>query len=141
MPGDVKIQVKGGRELRAAFKQIDAALTQQLKEGFKAIAEMVAAEARGRVPKRTGTAAGSIKARGTTRGGAIAFGGSKAPYYPWLDFGGAVGRNRSIKRDFISEGRYVYPSIRDKRSEIIDRTDDLIEDIARKAGFETRGDN
>ena len=35
-------------------------------------------------------------------------GGNKAPYYPWLDFGGSVGRRRSVRRPFLDKGRYIY---------------------------------
>ena len=141
MASDVRYEVRGLRELKAAFRKVEGDLKTELKEGFKAIAEDVAGAIRPKVPKRTGRAAGSVKARGSLRGGAIAFGGSAAPYYPWLDFGGRVGINKRIARDFLTEGRYVYPTIREKRDDIIEHTDDLIGHLARKAGFETTGDN
>jgi hypothetical protein len=66
-----------------------------------------------KVPKRSGKAAGSIRAASTQKGARIKAGGSRAPYYAWLDFGGRVGPNKSVLRKFYSDGRYLYPALRD----------------------------
>lgn len=139
MPGDVRVITKGVKDVQRALRQIGDGSEKELKVEFTKIAETVAGDIRPKVPHRTGKAARSVKARGSQRGGAIAFGGSAAPHYPWLDFGGSVGRNRSIKRPFIQEGRYVYPTIREHREDLIERTDAVIARLARKAGFETHG--
>lgn len=136
---EYKVETRGIAELKKALKQIDKQLPLELKSGFARIAENVASKIRPKVPKRVGDARASVKARGSQRGGAIAFGGSKAPYYPWLDFGGRVGRNRSITRSFFKEGRYVYPTIKQEQNNIIRETDELMANLAEKAGFEVRG--
>lgn len=136
---DVRVVTHGIPELQKALKALGNGAEKELKSEFKDIAEEVAEAVRPKVPKRSGRAASSVKGRGTSRGGSIAFGGSKAEYYPWLDFGGRVGRNRSIERPFVAEGRYVYPTIREKRDDLIRRTDDVIERLAKKAGFTTHG--
>ena len=138
---DVHVEVTGLKELNKAFKKVDADLSKELKTGFKAIAESIAVKVRSKVPRLSGKAASSYKARGTQKGGGIAFGGTKAPYTPWLDFGGKVGRNKSIERPFITQGRYLYPTITENKAEIIDQTDKLVEKVVKHSGFETKGDN
>jgi hypothetical protein len=61
-----------------------------------------------------------------------------APYEPWLDFGGRVGRNRSIKRDLVQGGRYLYPTIAEHADDISQQAEDAVHDVAQQAGFETR---
>ena len=148
---DVKVEVRGIRELAAAFKKIDAELAAQLKTRFLALAQHVVGKAQAKMEFGSGPAAGSVKARGSTRGASIAFGGSAAPYYPWLDFGGSVGKGHqpgkafsgSVKRTWLGnpagEGRYVYPAISESKPETIAAIDAAIKSAAEGAGFETKG--
>lgn len=144
---DVEVKVTGLNELGRAFKQIDTQLPGALKEGFTKIAESVATDVRAKVAHKSGRAAGSVTARGKQRGAAIAVGGSRAPYYPWLDFGGSVGRGHkpgvggsgAIKRDMVPDGRYLYPTIAEHNKQIKNEVDQLLERLARQAGFDTKG--
>ena len=142
-----QVEVRGIRELASAFKQVDAALAGELKSRFLAVAQHVVDIARGKVPSRSGRAAASIKARGRASGASIAFGGTAAPYYPWLDFGGSVGRGHkpgvawsgAIKRDWNVPGRYVYPAISEARPDTERAVELAVKEAAEGAGFETRG--
>ena len=138
---DVKIQVRGLRELRNALTKVDAESKDRLKAAFRHIAEHVVSSAQGKVPRRTGAAAGSIKPRSTTTGAGLAFGGTAAPYFPWLDFGGRVGRQKHTTRPFIKTGRYIYPTIKEMSPEIIKLTDEAMKDAISSAGFEQDGSN
>lgn len=135
----VKVEIRGLRELKSAFRQVETALPKRLAAEFKEVAQMVVNLIQPKVPHISGRAAGSIKARGSQRGASIAFGGSAAPYYPWLDFGGRVGRQKATVRPFLKEGRYVYPTIKQHSQEIEKAADDAVAKVAREAGFETRG--
>jgi|GEM_PF-1917747 len=134
----VRIEVRGVKELAGAFKAVDAGLPLELKRRFKAIAETVASLTRSKMPRISGHAASSIKARATARTASIAFGGFMAEYEPWLDFGGRVGRNRSVDRPRVQGGRYLYPSIAEQGPETAKAAEDAVNDVARRAGFETR---
>ena len=134
----VSVKVTGVAELARAFKAMDADLPAELKRRFTAIAETVAGIARNRVPEVTGRARRSIKARGSTRGASIAFGGTAAPYMPWLDFGGRVGRNRSVSRPLVPGGRYVYPAISDQKEETAKAAELAVTDVAEDARFIVR---
>jgi len=132
-----KVEIRGIKELGRAFKQIDDDLAPELKSRFMGIASDVATTAQGKVPRISGKAAGSIKPRASVRGASIAFGGTAAPYMPWLNFGGRVGRRKSIVRERVTPDRYIYTTIGQKRDDISDAADDAIVDVARHAGFET----
>ncbi|MDM4721158.1 HK97 gp10 family phage protein [Micromonospora sp. WMMA1363] len=88
-----KIAVLGLRDLSRRLRKIDGEAAKQLRIVFNEAAEIVVSDARPKVPKRTGRAAGSLKMRSTRTAVRIAMGGPRAPYYPWLDFGGRVGPN------------------------------------------------
>jgi hypothetical protein len=122
-----------------------------LKRELLGVATQVSSRAAGKVPRLTGRAAGSVKPRASMQGASIAFGGSAAPYFPWLDFGGSTGKGHragaggsgSVKRPWLGnpsgEGRYIYPTIREMRPEIETAVDDALAAAARAASFETRG--
>jgi hypothetical protein len=102
------IRIDGLKQFRANLKSLDRELPKALRLAFNEAAEIVVTDARGRVPSKSGKARASVKAKSTQAYSRIAGGGNKAPYYPWLDFGGRVGRNKSVKRPFLKDGRFIY---------------------------------
>jgi HK97 gp10 family phage protein len=133
------IHVKGLKELQRALKKVDKNLPRELRKALNAAADIVVDAAKPKVARRTGAAADSIKAGSTQRAGQIKVGGTKAPYYPWLDFGGSVGRGKSVSRPYLKEGRYIYPTLREKRDEVDAKVDEGLKRLAKQAGFETHG--
>lgn len=133
MPAEYYIH--GLKEYKAALRQIDKQLGGELRKGLNEVAQVVVDAARPKVPRRTGRARDSMKAGSSQNAAQIKVGGTKAEYYPWLDFGGAVGRNKSIKRPFIKKGRYVYPAADAKHDAIVDKLEDVLGVLTRKAGF------
>lgn len=140
------VRVQGIPQLRSALRKIDAELPREMNQEFGKLAAKIAEKIAGKVPRLSGKAAGSVKGRS---GGKIAFGGSAAPYFPWLDFGGSTGRGHkpgasgsgSIKRATPPDGRYVYPTLKEERGTIHDDVDRLISRLASQAGFEQSGSN
>jgi hypothetical protein len=147
MSEDIKVEVRGIRELNRAFRAVDTDLSKELKSAFRAVAEHVVGIAQQRMPYKSGGAVKSVKPRASSTGAGIAFGGNAAPYEPWLDFGGSTGRGHkpkvagsgAIKRPFIKEGRYVYPAISESKDYTMDEVGKAIDSIARGAGFEVKG--
>lgn len=130
------IQVAGLREFQAALKKMDADLPKQLRVALNAASQLVIDYAKPKIPRRSGAAAASLKVRSSQRAARIAAGGRKAPYYPWLDFGGSVGPGASVHRPFYTEGRYVYPGIRQNKDKIQETLETALADLARGAGLE-----
>lgn len=110
------IQIDGLAAFSRALRQIDADAPKELRLIGNTAADVVAGRARSRVARQSGRAQRSIKASSTRTLSRVKGGGPRQPYYPWLDFGGRVGRKRSVKRRFIKSGRYIYPSYAAKRS-------------------------
>ena len=143
------IEVRGLREVQSALRKVDKELPKQLRTEFKAIAEDVVTGIQQKVPRLTGHAAASVRPRASQRGAAVALGGNAAPYFPWLDFGGTTGKGHrpgvagsgSVKRDWMGRpgnGRYVYPTIAEKRADIEQAAEDAVIKVARGAGLETK---
>lgn len=136
------VRIEGINEVAKALRGISKEASKELRVGMKGIAEMVATDARGRVPKKTGKAAKSIRARGTTKGAAITEGNAKAPHMPWLDYGGStkvLGRGNRVQRPFVPGGRYLYPAIGANSAKISAKAEELITDLARKHGLDVEG--
>lgn len=144
----VRVEVRGLAELSRAFKAVDTDIPKELRDALKVIAERVVGVAQQRMPFGSGKAAKSVKPRATAKGAGIAFGGTAAPYMPWLDFGGSVGRGHqpgkawsgAIKRDWkgvpTGEGRYVYPAISEQREDTIAAIEEAVTSVARRHDFE-----
>lgn len=130
------IKIKGLRDFQSALKHMDGETQKMLRVVLNAVAEPIATAARSRIPSVTGKARASIRVASGQREAKIKAGGAKAKYYPWLDFGGRVGRKRSIKRPFLNDGRYLYPTFRSRRAETLKTLEDALGDLAVNAGLE-----
>jgi hypothetical protein len=122
--GDIQlIGAAQAAELRAALRNVSDDIGDLVMSELEDIAKGVAADARARVPHRTGRAARSYQSKGA----AVSF-GDGVPYVPWLEFGGDVGRKGSVRRRHVKGGRYVYPAINEHLADIEKRVDALISD-------------
>jgi hypothetical protein len=132
-----KIEVTGLREFQRALKAMDAGMPKQLRLALNEASKEVIDYAEARFPKRTGRAAASLKARSTQKAARVGLGGSKAPYAPWLDFGGE-GRvkGRPAARPFIKSGRYVYKGLEVRRERITEIMSEALTQLAKDAGLE-----
>lgn len=104
------IRISGLREFTRDLKKLDGDLPKAVRVALNEAADVVVSGAKPKIPRRTGRAAATVKAASTRTLVRVAAGGKRAPYYPWLDFGGRVGRRRSVRRPFLKEGRYLYPA-------------------------------
>ncbi len=123
----VEIRVEGLRELRTVLRRVnDPDGLAELRRGLKDAAEVVARDAKSRVPVRSGAARDSIRA---TSGGNRAYvvgGKARVPYYGWLDFGTRYpvrGNPRSVGPWSGSgvgpeKGRFIYKAIDENEREI-----------------------
>ena len=132
------IKVEGLREFSRRLRAMDRDLPKGLRIALNAAAQTVVDEASPRVPRRTGRAADSLKPKSTRTLARVSGGSSRAPYYPWLDFGGRVGRRNSVARPYRRDGRYLYPAYRRLRASgaFEDALSEALAEIANKAGIE-----
>ena len=130
------IHVEGLREFSQALKRLDSDMPKVLRVGLNSVADLVVDQAMPRIPSRSGRARRSVKARSTRTAVRVVGGSARVPYYPWLDFGGRVGRGHAIKRPFLKEGRYIYRAYFDNRGRFGELLEDALVDVARQAGME-----
>lgn len=133
------VQIEGFRDFRRALRALGPAAPRALRVAGNQAAAVVVDRAKAGVPRRSGKAAASIKAKSTQTAVKIASGGRSAPYFPWLDYGGAVGRNDTAKRPFIADGRYVYPAYHQSKSEFEGLLRKALAQIADEAGVSLDG--
>lgn len=130
------IAVQGLREFASALRRMDAEAPKALRTVANACADFLIAKVRPKIPRITGAARGSLQARSTRTAVRVGIGGKRAPYYPWLDFGGAVGPKKATKRPFYSDGRYLYPTYHDEQASLERLLQDGIVDLAEDSGME-----
>jgi len=130
------IRVDGLNVFVRNLRKLDRAVPKTMRVALNDCAEIVIGHARPKIPRRTGRAAASLQARSTATAVRVAAGGPRAPWYPWLDFGGRVGRRHSVVRPFIGEGRYIYPSLREKGAEFEAAMSRALLDAAQSAGVD-----
>lgn len=132
-----RIDTTGLREFQAALRRIDADLPKQLRLVLNEAAGIIVDYAQAHIEVKTGRARATIKARSSQRAAAVSIGGARAPYVPWLDFGGEGRiRGRPAPREFIKEGRYVYRGLRLNNEDITALLAKGLTDLASAAGLD-----
>lgn len=131
-----EIQVDGLKELQKKLKAVDKTAPVALRIALNSVADIVIKHGRPLVPKRSGAAQKSWKAKSTRTESRVSYGGPRAEYMPWLDWGGRVGRKKRTVRPFIKEGRYLYPTVKKHKAEIQRTVDEGLADVARDAGLD-----
>jgi hypothetical protein len=132
-----KIRVQGIREFQKALREMDRDLPKQIRLVFNDVTKLIVDYAAPRFPRKTGRAAASLKASSSQREGRVSLGSARAPYAPWLDFGGQ-GRvaGRPAPRPFVKDGRYVYQGLKVHRDDITVRMSEGLHALAAAAGLE-----
>lgn len=139
MPLIDPVRIEGLSDVIRSLRQVSADAPKLLGEVAVQAAELVVTRARSDVPRRSGVAARSIRVKPTRGGARVESGGRSAPYFPWLDFGGRVGRRKSVKRPYIADGRYVYPAYRSARRDYERLMSAALLDLVRSAGLSGGG--
>lgn len=133
---EAKISVEGLAEFNRGLRRLDSEAPKQLRIALNGAADLLVQRTVPLIPRRTGAAAKSLKAKSTRTAARVSVGGRRAAYYPWLDFGGKTGINRSVERPFYKEGRYVYPTLKRVTPEISEALREGIVAVARGAGLD-----
>lgn len=136
MPGKARVEVEGLKQFTKSLRAMDRELPKGVRIALNQCSDFLIDKARPLIPRRTGAAQASLKARSSQTAVRIAAGGRKAPYYPWLDYGGKVGRDDSVVRPFFKEGRYLYPTLRKNRDQFTKIMQKALVGVAESAGLD-----
>lgn len=130
----VKIEIEGLAAINRGLKAIDSEAPKKLRLALNSGANLLVAETRPTMPSLSGAARRSLVARSTRTSARVAIGGRKAPYVPWLDYGGE-GRvaGRPAARPFERGGRYLYPTLRRISPKLAVALDDSIREVVSEA--------
>lgn len=138
------LKVEGLAELRRALGKIEPVEAKtELRDGLKRAADLVARDAQGRVPSRTGRARASLRAVSGGNRAYVVGGKASVPYYGWLDFGGRrpiTGNPRSVGpwagsgRGPIG-GRAIYPAFEARQDEVVSLVEDALAKALTDLGF------
>lgn len=136
----MRVKVKGLREFSRAVAAADKGLKKEIRLALNEAADLVVSESKPVFPVLTGRAANTIRAASTQKASRVRLGGAKAPYGPWLEFGGKVGKSNSIQRRYVREGRYVYEKYRRLRDsgEFQQAMTGALVELGDKAGLEVK---
>ncbi len=129
------IKVEGLREFSRGLRKLDKDAPKGLRIAGNKAAQIVVDTAKPRVPLgpgRGGHALSSIRASSTRTAARVSAGSKRFPYYPWLDFG----VNKSVRRPFIKQGRYIWKAYSDKKIEVERTLHDELINVAREAGLD-----
>lgn len=134
---ELKVSVTGLAALNKGLRAIDSQAPKELRLALNEVAQLLVDATRPKIPSVSGAARRSLVARSTRTSARVAVGGKRAPYFPWLDFGGQ-GRiaGRPAPRTFLGEGRYVYPTLRQIRPRIEAQLQESLSRVIRNAGLE-----
>jgi len=131
-----KIAIEGLSQFQRGLRQLDKEAPKGLRIALNSAADLLIERTRPTIPRRSGAAANSLRARSTRTSAKVGVGGRKAPYYPWLDFGGRTGHKKSAVRPFKKQGRYLYPTLARVRPEIERQLGAALTAVARDAGLD-----
>jgi hypothetical protein len=130
------IRIEGLAQFSKNLRKLDNELPKALRVAMNGAAQIVVDEAVPNIPRKSGRAARSVKARSTRTAVRVAGGGARVPYYPWLDFGGKVGPGKSVSRPFIREGRYLWAGYGRKRDAVDEAVRKALLSVVADAGVE-----
>lgn len=136
---ELAIRVRNLNQVRRALRAMGPGTTRALSAALKRVAQVAAADARGRVPRRSGRLAGSIRAsaRGTR-----ANVGSRLPYAGVIEFGrkavhGASQRAQGYTRQLTPQP-YLMPAVQNTRDDTIRVFEAEMRTIAQQYGWQGR---
>lgn len=132
---DIEVRVEGMAEVLAGLSRLASSAPAAGLDAASESAKIVGGEAKLGVPIGPG-AGGHAVASLTATGPQVSGGGSRFPYFPWLDFGGAVGKNNSVRRPFIRQGRFIWDTYANNKLRVEVEMDRSITQAARMSGLE-----
>ena len=133
----VTVKVTGVAEFNAALRRADKAAKEKLQAAGREAAGLVASFAEGRIERLSGAAARSIRILSATGATKVSGGDTNTPYFAWLDFGGRVGRKKSVRRRFIKSGRYIVPGYAENQEKINEILTNAVRAAFEQSGIQT----
>lgn len=123
------VELVGMKEFIAKVRAAEPNLATQLRLGLKRVATLVSDTAKPSVPRRSGRLAQSVRPQATAKTAAVSMGSNAVPYAGFIEFGGRVGRNKSVVRPLVKEGRYLRPAYERRAGDVAVETEQILERV------------
>lgn len=135
---DSALKITGATEFRSKIKRVRDGLPKTMHDALNDAKDLFLSDVQPRIPRRTGRAAASLHVKVDLDRLHIEAGGSRAPYFGWLDFGGnRRGRGGGIaRRPYRASGRYVLFYLQRDLPKVVDTVQDAVLESARHAGLQ-----
>ena len=130
--GGPVVVLHGINDVARALRQVESGMQREIRQAFLPISERVARVAAAEIHSQTGETAGKVTGRATQRSASVV---GPVEWMGWLEFGGSVGRNHAVKREWNPDGRYIYPTARRMQPEIVDDVEIAIGRLIERAGL------
>lgn len=118
----IKVKIRGLDGFQHELEVSERRLVEGVRSLMSELARETADDARDRAKRGqlTGRSMNSIRTAGP-----VVRAGDDVPWYGFADFGGRVGKKRSIIRTYIKGGRWLFPAVRDVG--VIKRADAMVD--------------
>ena len=130
------LQITGLNDLRKTLKAAGEGAEKEIRPALNEAAAIIVRVAQPRIPVMTGAARKSVRVSSTGNKVRVTAGGTRAPHFPWLDYGGKVGRNKTVSRPFIRHGRYIYPAYAAQYTNIMRMIEKRITEVIERNGLD-----
>jgi HK97 gp10 family phage protein len=130
------VTIDGLKEFNKALRTVDKSAPKMTKQALNECSDFLISKTKPLIPVRKGNARASLKKRSSQSQVKIVVGGARARYYPWLDFGGRVGRKKKTVRRFIQSGRYLYPTLAKNQKQFVRIAQEGLAKVAKDAGLD-----
>lgn len=132
------IRVRGLAEFRRSVRRISPELDKALTKELKAAGKVVSDSARSGAPigpAANGHIKSSIRPFAKRKAAGVRMGGARYPYVFWLEYGGRVGRNKSVHRGRSKSGHIVGAAYRRNRVRVFRGIASALPRAVRAAGL------
>lgn len=130
------IRIDGLKDAQSALRAIDDGLGKVLRQTLNVGSALVVKETLPWMPRRTGRAQASVRASSTQNKARVTEGSNKAPYVPWLDFGGRRPGDSAPRKNWGHAGRYVWRTLGVHNDEIMEELSTALVALVRSVGLE-----
>ena len=107
------------KDINKLTDDVRSPLFKAIQAAGKTAAEPVAAATRSALPTSdrpkvatAGQLAASVRTSGTRTGAAVRMGSKRVPWAGWVEFGGTRHKPFQSSREFVKDGRYMFPAAR-----------------------------
>lgn len=129
------IKVEGLQEFDSNLRDLESNIPLVVRRASEELATTIRRFAQSRIPTDSGRARRSIQVESKREIVRVIGGNSRVSYYGWLEFGGIVGVDNSVRRRWEKRGRFIYEGYFKEKSRISEVMEASLNEGIRDAGL------